>query len=156
MKTLLCLLIFLGSTVLFIELLFPSYIMAFLGSSLLAGALAMGFIFYGPGGAVVVIGAELLLLLVALGIGIKIFPRTQLKKKMQLEETNREQTAFDINQFVGKEGRCESPCKPEGYVRVMSKRLEAVSETGYIEEGLRIKVVGTKEGKAIVRAIRNG
>jgi len=73
---------------------------------------------------------------------------------MELLVTNKEEEGNEINWYLGKEGRCESPCKPHGFVRIDSKRVEAVSETGYIEEGVKIKVVGIREGKAIVRAIQ--
>ncbi|TFE68577.1 serine protease [Methylacidiphilum sp. Yel] len=154
MKLLLLILILTGGLGLFIESFFPGYILALLGSSLLLSAIVLGFVFYGLMGGLTVFGVELVVLLLIFWLWIVIFPKTGLKKKMELLVTNKEEEGNEINWYLGKEGRCESPCKPHGFVRIDSKRVEAVSETGYIEEGVKIKVVGIREGKAIVRAIQ--
>lgn len=53
--------------------------------------------------------------------------------------------------LVGKEGRALSDLKPAGHVLVGDKRCQALSESGYIDKGADVVVIGGRGACVIVK-----
>jgi membrane-bound ClpP family serine protease len=58
--------------------------------------------------------------------------------------------------LVGERGVVETPLRPVGFVRVAGRRIDASAETGLIEAGTPIRVVGVLDGTLKVRAEPSG
>jgi membrane-bound serine protease (ClpP class) len=57
---------------------------------------------------------------------------------------------------VGSVGTALTHLRPSGKIRVEGRRLDAVSEGDYIDEGLRVRIVAWRAGAAVVRAEAEG
>lgn len=58
---------------------------------------------------------------------------------------------FDIT-AIGKEGVVDTDLKPSGHIIVEGKRLQAISQSGYITKGTKVIVIGGQEASLIVKA----
>ncbi len=61
----------------------------------------------------------------------------------------------ELASLVGERGVVETPLRPVGFVRVAGRRLDASAETGFIDAGAPIRVVGVLDGTLKVRDERS-
>ncbi len=52
--------------------------------------------------------------------------------------------------FEGREGVCVTELRPSGTVEIDGKRLDAVSDCGFIEKGTRVKVTSRRHSSVVV------
>lgn len=58
--------------------------------------------------------------------------------------------SFD-KELVGKSGEALTSLRPSGHIRVEEKPYQAVSESGYIKKGSKIKIIGGEGARFIVK-----
>lgn len=54
-------------------------------------------------------------------------------------------------EFIGQSGVVDSDLKPSGHVVIKGQRMQAVSDRGYIEKGVKITVLAGQGGRLIVK-----
>ncbi|WP_233562405.1 NfeD family protein, partial [Sorangium cellulosum] len=57
---------------------------------------------------------------------------------------------------VGRVGTADTDLRPSGKVSLDGRRVEALSELGYVEAGARVRVIRAEGGRLVVRAIADG
>lgn len=137
------------------EIFVPGGVLGVMGGFALMGAMAMGFVAFGPQQGV--LAALLILVFVGISIAlwIKILPRTPIGKSLTLstDTAGYKSAAVSMRDYVGKEGEAVSPLGPSGLIRIDGKRLDAVAEGKWIDAGTRIRVVQVVGNHLTVRAL---
>ncbi len=142
-------LVVVGSLLLVAEIFMPGMIMGILGGGCLLASVIWTFQLYG-----LKIGAGLLLFeVLAVTIGLFVvmerLPFSKFGRSMMLEETNQTPDQEDsFKKFVGQNGKAVSLCRPTGVALILGKRIDVISESGFIEEG-RSLVVTRVEGSQV-------
>jgi membrane-bound ClpP family serine protease len=54
-------------------------------------------------------------------------------------------------ELIGSQGIVDTSMSPSGHILIGGKRYQAVSQTGYLEKGLSVRVVGGKSADLIVK-----
>lgn len=85
----------------------------------------------------------------------KFFARSKFWQKIQLRTKENSQEGYsikeDLDYLLGKTGKTLTPLKPIGVALIEGKRLNVVSEAGFIEKDKEIIVAKVEENKIIVR-----
>lgn len=100
--------------------------------------------------------AVLLLLPLAFGFAVYLWPRTPMAKWAFLKPPTREEIEPDrgarLDLLVGEFGRAISPLRPSGLVDFDGRRLDGLSEEGLIPAGALVRAVGVRGQAVVVRA----
>ncbi len=107
-----------------------------------------------PFGFMIVIGEAVVLL--ALGYGLfQYLKKHQLYGKLILDETLNQDTpdVGDLSYFLDKEGVTKTVLRPSGDVDFNGTAIEVFSESGYVPEGRRVKVVSVAGRKVSVKEV---
>ena len=100
--------------------------------------------------------ADLLLTPMAIGLGLYLWPKTPLAKRMTLKPPGSEEIAVShsgtcLDHLVGQRGRSITPLRPVGMVDFDGRKLDALSEDGLIAEGTWVTAVRVRAGQLTVR-----
>lgn len=116
----------------------------------------------------VFLAADVLLAVVLPGIGIRLWQKTPLGRRMFLEEPSRsgaggsdfsvgpsegEADDFAAPVSVGEEGRTITPLRPAGTADFQGRRVDAISEGVMIERGRPVRVVKIEGRRIVVREV---
>ncbi|VVM05812.1 hypothetical protein MAMC_00799 [Methylacidimicrobium cyclopophantes] len=135
------------------ELLFPSTILGVLaGFAFFAGVVA-AFLLFGQEAGFFALAASLLLFGGLLWAWLRFLPRSRLGHRMALEFSNPPGRAEPDVGLIGRQGVLLSPCHPVGVALFEKKRTEVIAESGFLEEGTKIRVIGSRDGRWIVEAV---
>ena len=90
-------------------------------------------------------------------LAIKIWPKTPIGRRIILGLPNRsgkhsKSVSSPLEEFVGLVLVADSPLMPSGHVKIGHRRMNAIAESGLIEVGQRVKVIGVRERNLLVRA----
>ena len=145
-----------GLFLIVIEIFIPGGVVGFLGSLSLVAAVITGFYAFGPnGGMISAIGTIILGSLVLL-IWLKLFPKTLIGRHLTLQTDGKSFKSFeDDASLIGSEGTALSHLRPAGIASINGKRLDVVSEAGFIENGASIKVIKIEGNRIVVRALKS-
>ncbi len=158
-------LFFLGAFLLILEIfIIPGFgIPGILGVLLMVGSLYFSLI----GSLDFVTGAQLdsatrrvalvlLLTVVASVLFFKYGPKTKVWSRIALADEQKADEGYvatpDYTEFIGKTGVASSPLRPAGTGMFDGKRLDVVSEGGFINEDSPIEIIGVEGYRLIVRA----
>jgi membrane-bound ClpP family serine protease len=147
------LLLGLGLALVMAEVLFPSFgVLSVLATLAIVGAVAMAFRESNQAGVRFLI-AVVLLVPAMIMLGLKVFPRSPLGKKMVAAglsfESERATDPRDL-ELVGQEGLVEAPCRPAGMARIASRRVDVVTRGDFIESGERVRVAEVQGNRVVV------
>ncbi|QSR83885.1 NfeD family protein [Methylacidimicrobium sp. B4] len=134
------------------ELFFPSTILGLLALVAFLTGVVVAFARSGWGAGLAVLAASLLFSSAFLWAWLRFLPKSRLGHRMALEFRNPSGVGRPHSDLVGHEGLLVSPCHPIGVALFEEKRTEVVAESGFLEEGTRIRVVGWRDGHWIVEA----
>ncbi len=95
---------------------------------------------------------------VVLAATYKIFPKTPFGKSVTLAPPQRLEgdavpDTDELKELLGAVGQVISPLRPVGMVDFEGKRLECVAESGYVDEGAKVKVIDVESTQLTVRVI---
>jgi len=147
------LLLGLGLAFVVAEVLFPSFgVLSVLATLSIVAAVAMAFKESTQTGiqflvAVVILVPSMIML------GLKVFPRSPIGKKMVASGLSFEsENATDPRdlELVGEVGEVEAPCRPAGMVRIGSRRVDVVTRGEFIESGERVQVAEVLGNRVVV------
>jgi len=143
----------------------------FLPSAGILGALATGAIIgslvlafkEGEGIGLVFLGVTVIIVPVLLVLGLKIFPKTPIGRRIILPPVKESVSARgqagvsmeDYRTLVGKSGRAVTPLRPSGIVEIEGERYSVVSEGELIEDNTEVVVV-VIQGNSIVVERKTG
>ena len=90
---------------------------------------------------------------------VRWLPKTSLGKGLFLKRApsgaaGGTPDATGLSELIGKEGVVETVLRPGGKIVLAGRRIDAQAESGVIEKGERVRVVGIHMGNAIVRGIK--
>jgi membrane-bound ClpP family serine protease len=106
--------------------------------------------------AVVVLGPA------ALGFALKVWPSTPLGRRMlgektpeerELERAKAQKERDRVNALIGAEGIAMTDLKPIGVVIIDGERVDALSDSGFIRSGTRVRVTVIESNQVKVRAL---
>ncbi|HMP73347.1 MAG TPA: NfeD family protein [Kiritimatiellia bacterium] len=150
---------------------------------IVGGLLLIGFEFFLPGGILGLIGVVALLIAMAVGFGvfgaaggmlsalgiivgtlilvalwIKYCPKTKLGRMFTLQEDGVSFKSMDESSqaLMGVEGSAHTDLRPAGMAMLEGKRVDVVSESGYVEKGTVVKVIRVDGNRIVVRAMVPG
>lgn len=88
----------------------------------------------------------------------KIFPRTRFGKSVTLTPSERElgdavPDTSELKELLGAEGMVHTPLRPVGMCEISGQRIECVAEGGYVDKGIKVKVIGVESTQVTVRVI---
>lgn len=138
---------------LFLEVFTPGPLFGILGGITLMIGIVVAFHYYGlMGGLLAVLGG-----MAASGATLYAelvwLPKTRFARKFSLAETSGSVShplPAKVEEVVGKEAEALTILAPSGYVMVAGKRYEAFSQSGHMEKGARMRVVGLDNFRLIV------
>ncbi len=137
-----------GLTLIFLEFFLPGTLLAILGGAALLASVILLFTSHPP------LWGVLYLFLLPLLVWVTC--------KIALRQVNRgafyhgeDQAGYSASSFaselIGKEGSVSTELKPAGHILVEGRSYQALSETGFLSKGERVKIVGGKGSHLIVR-----
>ena len=134
------------------EIFFPSTFLGLLSTLALLAGVVLAFGFFGWKAGLTALAASLLLFGGLLWAWLRFLPKSWLGRRMALDFSNPSGAGGPPMDLAGREGILLSPCHPVGVALFEKKRTEVVAESGFLEEGTKIRVVGWRDGHWIVEA----
>ncbi len=150
----------LAVALIYIEFFLPGGVLGVLGAMSLITSIGLGFYFYGAGAGIAIFIGEIVgagVLLVAL---MKRFPHTRMGRLMILQtaldaDAGYVGSAAGIEGLAGATGVAESALRPSGVVRIQGRRVDAVADGEFVEQGHTIAVVQVEGNRVVVRPDRS-
>lgn len=142
-----------GTILLGFEVFIPGGILGAIGGLALIGGVVMAFVEYGPTGGSMALAAGLLLVGVMLYVELALLPKTRLGRRLFLESSvagTSQPAVAEASLVVGRTAEAVTTLAPTGYVMVDGKRYEAFSQSGLIDRGATLRVVGLDNFRLIV------
>ncbi len=160
------LLFFLGIALLAAEIFFiPGFgIAGVSGSILILVSLVLALVSHHPslpdlGGAISRVAFALLGTLVISVFFFRFAPRAFSLGKLTLATSQKEELGFrthkDLKEYAGKTGYAETLLRPSGRAIIEGRRVDVLTEGGFVPKNKKIKVVKVEGGKIVVREIED-
>ncbi len=154
MLTAIIILSIVGLLLIFAEVLVPGGVLGAIGAVCLIGAIVLSYLEYGFSvGSIMLVGISLVSV-VAVIMGLQIFPKTPMGKKLQLNKAiNSPEDHPDFAALLNKSGEAITSLRPSGAALIDGSRIDVVSQGGLIDAGSAIKVVHTEGARVVVRQV---
>lgn len=118
------------------------------------------FIFFKQSTAAGVIGVIVAIIMIpsVLVVAYRVFPRTRFGKNVTLAPPVREQgdavpdTGL-LKELLGATGVVLTPLRPVGTCDFSGRRVECVADSGYVDKGKKVRVIGVESTQVTVREI---
>ena len=149
-----------GLFVLIAEIFIPSHgILCIAGLGFLAYAVYRAYVDISITAGHVSVAATVISLPTLALIAVKTFHRTPWGRKIAPANPTVRPEEFApqheaLKQYVGREGRTITPLRPVGSCMFDGERINCVAETGMIDDGTEIEVVGIRGRELEVRALK--
>lgn len=149
-------LIIMGLSFLFLEIFIPGGILGIAGIVLLSTGIFLTADYPLQGVAYVSVFLLVLGLLIILSFRIPSTRRFWKRFSLNTKQSNEEgyvAPTVDLQSYVGSEGIALSPLRPAGTADFNGKRLDVVTEGGFIDINSPVKVIAVEGTRVIVRKI---
>ena len=88
----------------------------------------------------------------------RVFPRTRFGRSVTLTPPQRQRgdaiaDSLEVSNLNGAMGKVLTPLRPVGTCDFSGRRVECVAESGYVDKGKTVKVVGLQGAQPTVRVI---
>lgn len=148
----------LGLLLIFIEFYVPGAIMAIAGTVLIIFSV---FQFSTASGSAIASILYIVAVLASIALTIKFaLWRIKNAKPQYSIYSNSDQEGYFASSYdksaIGKTGTVLSDLKPGGYIKVEGKQHQAISQSGYINRGEEVLVIGGQEESLIVKPVKKG
>ncbi len=142
-----------GVALIFVEFFVPGLILGILGGLCIAASITVA-VMYQPERAVVIVLLEAVGLLVVIMLGLYALPRSPIGRAMAhtstLEADPEWVSDATDESLMGALGEVVTPLRPAGTIRVGDRRIPAVSNGTFIEEGAAVRVVEVHGNRVVV------
>jgi membrane-bound serine protease (ClpP class) len=148
--------ILLGFILIIADILFiPGGIIAAVGSLFIIGSIAAAWKSLGATTALWLTFASVIItgLIVFISVKLKLW-RIFVSKESESKNEGFSSHAVNIESYIGKTGIVVTDLRPGGTVSIENKKIDAVTEEGYIESGKSVSVVGISSGQIKVISIK--
>ena len=153
------LLLGLGLALVVAEVLFPSFgILSVLATLAIVAAVVMAFR-ESTGAGLRFLLATLALVPTMILLGMKVFPKSPMGKRMVSAGLSFEaEAATDPRdlELVGVEGVVEADCRPAGIARLADRRVDVVTKGEWIPAGEKVKVVEVGGNRVVITRVATG
>lgn len=145
----------LGLVLIFFELFVPGGLLGLLGAMAIFGSWALVFVHLGFAEGIVAVTVGFLVLFIMLALELKFLPRTKMGQKLFLHRAidSTSQAPVATSDIIGKECEALTSLGPTGVVMLNKKNYEAVSISGFVERGTRLRVVDFDNFRVRVRKL---
>lgn len=141
-----------GLLLLFLETLLPGMIAGILGLFTLIGAVVYAYLEFGLRTGNVTLGIVVALLLVGMVLWIKFFPDSRVAQIFVLHRQIGTVGA-EKPELLHQSGVALTTLRPAGTVVVNGKRIDVVTEGGFVEKGRPVTVIAIEGLRVVVRPI---
>lgn len=147
------LVLLLAGTLFFLEIILPGGILGVLGGILLLVATGFAYQNYGFLGAVLVFLFGVAFVTAFLFFQFRVLPKTKLGRNAFLQTKSEGTSNLKVgdDSIAGKVGTTVSRLNPSGTVLVDGVRHQAMSQSGFIQEGEAVQVVSKDAFRLLVR-----
>ena len=142
-----------GIILLVFEVITPGAVLSALGGLAMLGGCLLAFSEFGVAGGLIATATALGILGVALFFEFVVLPKTRLGKKMFLHRAMDGPSQPPLaapDEVVGKSCEALTTLAPSGYVSLNGKRYEAFSQSGLVEQGEALRIIGVDNFRLIV------
>lgn len=154
--SLIVLLFIIGILCLVAEVLVPGGILGGVGVLFMFGGCVLAFTIFDVGGGLVAVASALAVTIIALAIEFKVLPKTKIGRRAFLEKQISGSSSMygsEARELIGKTAEALTKLSPSGYVRIDGQRYEAFSQSGQVDAGTQLQVVGSDNFRLIVAPI---
>lgn len=143
-----------GLILLGFEVVVPGAILGIAGGAFLLIGVVVAFLEHGREGGLLALGVAVAAVAGILYLELAVLPRTRFGKRMFLkaEIDGTSQPVIAGGDVIGKEAVAMTALAPTGLVQVEGKRYEARCDSGFAEEGARLRVVRIESFQLVVMA----
>jgi membrane-bound serine protease (ClpP class) len=141
-----------GLLLLFLETILPGMIAGIIGFLCLVGSVAVAYMDQGAKTGNFVLLVVLVLLVLGTLLWIKFFPDSPMAR-MFVSHRQIGTVRAEKPELLGQTGTAQTMLRPAGAALINGKRVDVVTEGGFIEKGKPIKVVATEGLRVVVREI---
>ena len=158
------LILVLGLLLLIAELFIPSGgVLGILAAAALIGSILLAFSTnpHGTRTGTIFLLIVAIALPTVIGIGLKLWPKTPLGRRMLLDRPTPEeidphdQRDYELSRLVGRVGRTITQLRPSGMTDFDGRRVDTIAEGMIIEAGTLVRVVDVKGRRVIVRMVED-
>jgi len=155
-ELIIALLMIVGFLFLFLEIFVPGLVIGIIGAMMLIGGIVLSFMELGPEyGGLMLLGTVIVSAIIAI-VGVKIFPHTAIGKRIILKtETSREDgysaSSDKLAEFTDAVGVATCHLRPTGVADFGGKRMDVVTEGGFVEKGTKVKVIHIDGNRIVVQ-----
>jgi membrane-bound serine protease (ClpP class) len=152
--TAILLLFLLGVALLAADVFVSSFVLAICGGAAMLGGCALAYRHFGMVSAACAVAAALLLLGGTIYFELVVLPRTRFGRGLIVESTSGGASPVVATaDVVGKAAEALTTLAPSGYVLIEGKRYEAFSQSGHVQRGTALRVVGVDNFRLIVNKV---
>ncbi len=150
------LLFLLGVVLLLIEALLPNFgVVGLAGIGVIIASVVMTA--ESPGSGLRMLAMALFLAVLIILASYRYLKKTGLWSQIVLQFAETREQGYvgpgDASHLVGKTGRALTPLRPAGVAEINGKRVDVVSEGGFVAQATEIKVVATEGTRIVVRPL---
>ena len=142
-----------GITLLSLEVIVPGGILGAIGALCILTGCVLSFHEFGPMGGLLSTIIILVLTALIIWLEFKLVSKTSLRKHVLLDKSIDGVSANygeEAKALIGKSAEAETTLAPSGYITIEGKRYEAFCQSGLIESGTPLKVIGADSFRLIV------
>lgn len=145
-----------GMSLILAEFIVPGMVCGVLGTTLVIASVVLGCYTYPEYSAMIVIG-ELLGVFVSVVLGMYMMARTRAARRLVLGTSQQQDAGWVASEsdmsLMGAEGMAYTKLRPAGTIVVNGKRIDAVSNGGFIDKGARIHVLEVHGSRVVVEPV---
>jgi membrane-bound serine protease (ClpP class) len=147
-----------GVVLLVLELLLPSHGLLTLGALTCLGVAVYLSFQQGTAGGITGLLVSLVVVPTILGLGIRYIHRLPMGDRFAppnptLEEVLPTEDRTELAAMIGRRGLATGPLSPTGICEFDGRRVQCVSEFGWIDAGRQVEAVGVNMKSLVVRAV---
>lgn len=142
------------------EVLVPGGVLGLLGVACVAGAVWTAFTDYGLDGAVITFIIALILITALVFIEFRMLPKTRFGKRLFLSGHSGSRIRYgsrtdegEVENLVGQKGEAATTMAPSGRVVIDGKSYEGYSQSGLLNKGAQVEVIGRDAFRVVVKKI---
>lgn len=142
----------LGLVLLLAEMFLPGLILGLVGLALMAVAIVLGYVQFGPATGTVIFAALGGISLILFLVWMRYFQKTRVGQGLTLARSLSSGNELPGSRnLIGKTGFSSTDLRPTGRAMIDQVRVEVMAESGFIEAGTAITVIAADSNRILVR-----
>jgi len=153
-------LILLGLVLISFEIVVPGGVLGIIGVLFVGGAVYVAFDEYGLYTAVVTFVVSLLLITITVLVEFRLLQKTPFGQKLFLSKSSGSRIRYgsrtddsEADNLIGQKGEAITTMAPSGRVVIEGKSYEGYSQSGLLNKGAQVEVIGRDAFRIVVKKI---